>query len=320
MQLNINQQRNLWWGISLGAIALSLVAMVFSFQQFGVPIRPGLDFIGGTRLQLALECVEDQSCETPISPAEVRDILASQELENSSIQVVEDYTLSIRTKTLEPEERTALQTALTEEIGAFDPKTLQIDTVGPTIGAELLDAGVKALAASFFGIIAYLSFRFQFDYAIFAIIALFHDVLITAGVFALLGLTLGNEIDSLFLVALLTIIGFSVNDTVVIYDRIRENRENSDASFSILDVVDASVNQTLTRSINTTVTTTLPLFAIFLFGGDTLKFFALALIIGFILGSYSSIFIASTLLGWWQARQGKPEEILPTDDPTPDEV
>ncbi|MGB0562852.1 MAG: protein translocase subunit SecF [Spirulinaceae cyanobacterium] len=319
MQLQINQQRNVWWGLSLTAIALSLAAMAFSVGQFGVPIRPGLDFVGGTRLQLALECAQDDSCSEPIEPAEVRDILSEQDLENSSIQVVEDYTLSVRTKTLSPEERTALQNALTEGIGAFDPDTLQIDTVGPTIGAELLDAGIKALAVSFFGIVAYLSFRFQFDYAVFAIVALVHDVLITSGVFAVFGLTLGNEIDSLFLVALLTIIGFSVNDTVVIYDRIRENRQAAD-EISILSVVDVSVNQTLTRSINTTLTTTLPLLAIVLFGGDTLKFFALALMIGFILGSYSSIFVASTLLAWWEARREGQSDPLPQTDVMGDDV
>lgn len=322
MRLNIIQQRTLWWGISVGAIALSLIAMAVSFSQFGTPIRPGLDFIGGTRLQLALECAADESCETAIDSSQVRDVLAQRGLEGSSIQVVEDYTLSVRTKTLTPEERTQLQTALTEEIGDFDPKTVQIDTVGPSIGAELLDAGVKALAVSFFGIVAYLSFRFQFDYAVFAILALVHDVVITSGFFALFGLVLGNEIDSLFLVALLTIIGFSVNDTVVIYDRIRENRQNNESGVSIDIIVDDAVNQTLTRSINTSVTTTLPLFAIFLFGGGTLKFFALALIIGFILGSYSSIFIASTLLAWWQKRQEdqQPDDIVISDAPSPDEA
>ena len=126
------------------------------------------------------------------------------------------------------------------------------------------------------------------------------------GIFAILGLTLGQEADSLFIVALLTIVGFSVNDTVVIYDRIREtSRYNPD--FPINTVIDDAVDQTLARSINTTVTTTLTLFAIFIFGGSTLKFFALALIIGFLLGAYSSIFIASTLLGWWREKFGSPE-------------
>ena len=157
---------------------------------------------------------------------------------------------------------------------------------------------------AFFGIIVYLSIRFKFDYALFAILALFHDVIITAGIFSILGLATGLEVDSLFLVALLTIIGFSVNDTVVIYDRIRENI-SATPDLPINEVVNNAVNQTLGRSINTTLTTLLPLVAIFFFGGQTLKFFALALIIGFALGAYSSIFIASTLLAWWRNGRGQ---------------
>ncbi|MGH2413300.1 MAG: protein translocase subunit SecF, partial [Microcystaceae cyanobacterium] len=163
-------------------------------------------------------------------------------------------------------------------------------------------SGLLALIISFFGIIVYLSLRFQFDYAFWAIVALFHDVLVTAGVFAILGLVAGIEVDSLFLVALLTIIGFSVNDTVIIYDRIRENLVQH-PELSLDETVDNAVNQTLTRSINTTLTVLLPLVAIFFFGGETLKYFALALIIGFTTGAYSSIFIASTLLAWWRNRQ-----------------
>jgi preprotein translocase subunit SecF len=132
-------------------------------------------------------------------------------------------------------------------------------------------------------------------------VALFHDVLVTTGIFALLGLVMGVEVDSLFLVSLLTIVGFSINDTVVIYDRIRETLEQN-PSAPINDIVDAAVNQTLGRSINTTLTTLLTLTAIFLFGGETLRIFALSLIIGFVLGAYSSIFIASTLLAWWRNR------------------
>jgi preprotein translocase subunit SecF len=311
MRLNIIKQRRLWWGISLGAIALSLVAMAISFQQFGSPIRPGLDFVGGTRIQLTLDCAASETCGDPIDVSTVREAIAPLGLENSAIQVVEDYTLSIRSNTLSVDDRTTVIDELTEAIGAFDLSTIQVDTVGPTVGAELLTAGVRALLASFFGIVVYLSFRFRFDYAVFAIVALFHDVLITAGVFAFLGFTTGNEIDSLFLVALLTIIGFSVNDTVVIYDRIREIDEASEPGTSIDVVVDQAVNQTLTRSINTSLTTILPLVAIFLFGGQTLQYFAFALIVGFLAGVYSSIFIASTLLAWWRERQ----EIPADDDP-----
>ncbi|HEY9844831.1 MAG TPA: protein translocase subunit SecF, partial [Candidatus Caenarcaniphilales bacterium] len=187
--------------------------------------------------------------------------------------------------------------------GAFDPAQTQIDTVGPTIGRQLLTSGLLALIVSFAGIILYLSLRFQFDYAFFAIVALFHDVLITVGIFAILGLVQGLEVDSLFIVALLTIVGFSVNDTVVIYDRIRENLQLHPQR-NIDQIVDDAVNQTLARSINTTLTVLLTLSAIFLFGGETLKNFALALIVGFTMGAYSSIFIASTLLAWWRKKQG----------------
>jgi preprotein translocase subunit SecF len=139
------------------------------------------------------------------------------------------------------------------------------------------------------------------DYAIFAIVAIIHNLLITLGVFSILGLVFGTEVDSLFIVALLTVAGFSVTDTVVIYDRIREVLSRNPHQ-PIDQVVDDAVNQTLTRSINTTFTVLLSLFSILLFGGETLRSFCLALITGFTVGAYSSIFIASTLLSWWRER------------------
>jgi preprotein translocase subunit SecF len=306
MKLKIIQQRVLWWCLSSLIIAIGLVAMALSWQQFGAPLRPGIDFVGGTRLQLTHVCTLTDSCTDAIALEDVRQVLADQGLETSSIQLLgqERQTLSIRTQNLDVEARTALQSSLTEAIGPFDTNSIQIDSVGPVIGRQLLSSGLLALLVSFAGIIAYLSLRFKFDYAIFAIVALAHDVLITMGVFAILGLGLGVEIDSLFIVALLTVVGFSVNDTVVIYDRIRENIKLNPHKH-INDVVDEAVNQSLTRSINTTLTTILPLVAIVLFGGQTLKFFALALIVGFLAGVYSSIFIASSLLALWRERSGQ---------------
>lgn len=301
MKLAVIKQERLWWAVSAAVILAGLVAIAISWTTLGTPLRPGLDFIGGTKLQLELACVREKNCQKPIETVTVREILDKQDLGNSSVQIVENYGLSIRTKTLDVTQRTELQQALNEKIGRFDPETIQIDTVGPTIGQELFAAGLLALIVSFFGIIVYLSFRFQFDYAFFAIVALFHDVLVTLGIFAILGLVAGIEVDSLFLVALLTIIGFSVNDTVIIYDRIRENLAKT-PELPINDIVENSVNQTLTRSVNTTLTVLLPLTAIFFFGGETLKYFALALIVGFLAGAYSSIFIASTLLAWWRSR------------------
>lgn len=303
MKLNVIKQRRLWWTISVVVILACAIAMAISFARFNAPLRPSLDFVGGTRLQLELDCSVPGNCDQPIDIAEVREVMNAQGLGNSSIQVVgqQKHTLSVRTKALDVEQRTQLQSALSKAIGRFDPQSIQIDTIGPTISQELLTSGLLALIVSFFGIIVYLSVRFQFDYALFAIVALFHDTFITAGVFAVLGLVASVKVGSLFLVALLTTIGFSVNDTVVIYDRIRETSQQRSED-SIDDIVDDAVNQTLTRSINTTLTTLLPLLAIFLFGGETLQDFALALIIGFILGAYSSLFIASTLLAWWRER------------------
>lgn len=305
MKLSINKSRKLWWAISTAIILAGLIAMLISWQQIGAPLRPSLDFVGGTRLQFERDCSQPNNCAQPINVAQVREVLASQGLANSSIQILgqQQQGVSIRTSTLDVEQRTRLQAALTQRLGAIDPQSTQIDTVGPTIGRQLLSSGLLALIVSFVSITIYISLRFQLDFAIFAIVALLHDILVTVGIFAILGLVQGVEVDSLFVVALLTITGFSVNDTVVIYDRIREIlKMNPDRPIS--DIVDDAVNQTLTRSINTTLTTMLTLFALFLFGGETLKYFALALIVGFISGAYSSIFIASTLLTWWRERTG----------------
>ena len=306
MRLNVIKQRSLWWTVSISVILAGIISMVISTATIGSPLRLGLDFVGGTRLQIELDCSKPGNCEKPIDIAAVRDVMNAQGLGSSSIQIVgeKQQGLTIRTKSLDYEQRTKLQTTLSEKIGAFDPKSIQIDTVGPTLGRQLFTAGLLAIIISFAGILIYLTFRFQFDYSFLAFVALFHDVLVTMGIFSILGLVLGVEIDSLFVVAILTIIGFSVNDTVVIYDRVREVlKENPE--MHINQVVDDAVNQTLTRSINTTFTTLLALVSIFLFGGETLKYFALALIIGFIAGAYSSIFVASSLLAWWRERAAK---------------
>ena len=310
MKLNVIKQRSLWWTLSATIILAGIISMVISTATLGSPLRIGLDFVGGTRLQFELDCSKPGNCDKPIDIAAVREVMDAQGLGNSSIQILQASAkqrqpgVTIRTKSLNVEQRTKLQTALSEKIGTFDPKTAQIDTVGPTLGRQLFATGMLAIILSFVGILIYLTFRFQFDYSFFAFVALFHDVLITVGIFSMLGLVLGVEIDSLFVVAILTIIGFSVNDTVVIYDRVREViKEHPD--MHIDQVVDDAVNQTLTRSINTTLTVLLTLFAIFLFGGETLKYFALCLIIGFTAGAYSSIFIASTLLAWWRERTEK---------------
>jgi preprotein translocase subunit SecF len=307
MKLDVIKNARLYFSISSAVILAGLVAMVISFQQLGSPLRLGIDFTGGSSITLGLAC-NAGNCGKPIDVSVVRQAVESKGFTNSVIQLVEGKDLkgvSVRTARLSVDERAKLKETLTESLkqyGEVDPKKSQIDEVGPAIGQQALNNGLLALAVSFTGIGVYLAFRFQLDYATFAIIALFHDIFVTAGAFSILGLTMGVEIDSLFIVSMLTICGFSVNDTVVIYDRIRENVKIDTDTTSFNNLVNASVNQTLGRSINTSLTSTLPLVAIFLFGGATLRFFALALIIGFLSGAYSSIFNASILLAWWRSR------------------
>lgn len=304
MKLNLNKQRGLWWSISGAVILAGVIAMALSWNSFKAPLRPGLDFVGGTRLQLERDCRQPGNCDRPIDLTEIRQVLQGKNLTASNIQILgeEKQAVAIRTPPLDKTSRTQLRDALAQTLGTLDEAKSQIDTVGPTLGRQLLTSGLLALLLSFVGIVVYLTFRFQLDYAFFAIIALVHDVLVTAGVFSILGLVQGIEIDSLFIVGLLTIIGFSVNDTVVIYDRVRENLKAT-PDLPIAETVDNAVNQTLSRSINTSLTTSLPLIGIFVFGGETLKYFALTLMVGFTAGVYSSIFIASTLLTWWRERQ-----------------
>jgi preprotein translocase subunit SecF len=358
MKISVMKHSRIFISLSAIAILISIAAMFLSWQQVGAPLRPGIDFTGGTRITLELSCLSANPASTPepstptlgeqldteividppvpidatptnptntanqtsqtdtaancgdrIDIGAVRDVMTERGYGNSVIQLVgqDGRGLSIRTIDLNVDERSQLQQALEDALAPFgtvDPKKSQIERVGPVIGKQLFTSGMLALAVSFVGIAAYLAIRFQADYAFFAITALVHDVLITVGIFAILGLTMKLEVDSLFVVAILTIIGFSVNDTVVVFDRIRENLKLSGDRQSFSDIIDASINQTFARSINTTLTALFALIAIFFFGGATLRYFALALIVGFVSGAYSSIFNASILLAWWRNRRG----------------
>ncbi len=297
MQLNVNRNRRLWLSLSSGFIVAGLIAMAISWATLGSPLRLGIDFTGGTLLQMRFP-----SAQLVPDTAKVREALEKKNLAGSIIQKSGEEEILVRTKPLEQAERLALQEELKKDLGSFSLQ--RVETVGPTLGKELFTNGILALLLAFLGITIYISFRFQTDYAIFALVALLHDVLVTMGVFAILGLVFKVEVDSLFVVALLTIIGFSVNDTVVVYDRIRENLKFISRKKAFREIVDESVNQTLARSINTSLTALLTLFALLIFGGQTVHDFALALIVGFVSGTYSSIFNASILLTWWRERKG----------------
>ena len=189
-----------------------------------------------------------------------------------------------------------------------DAQMVQFTSVGPTLSAELFRMSFIALLAAIIGIIAYISFRFEFKYAVSAILGLIHDVTFVMGVFSLLGVFFNVEVDGLFLTAMLTVIGYSVNDTIVVYDRIRENLRYYGKKMSFGEIVDASVQQTITRSINTSMTTFLALGALYFFGGVTTKDFVLAMMLGVLIGTYSSIFFCSMLVDFWTERANAPKK------------
>lgn len=262
-RFDIVGRSRLWFGFSLAVLLVGLVSMAFSLASLGTPLRLGLDFSGGTLLDLSFE--------RPVTTEELRRALQEHNLGTSIIQLDTQtgQEALIRMPPLTEQERLAVEATLRQEVAPFQRNL--VETVGPTVGRLLLRSGIVAVLISFGLIVLYLALRFQWDYAVFAIVALLHDVVLTIGLFALLGLTVGMEADSLFVVALLTIIGFSVNDTVVIYDRIRENLRLVSRKVSLAEVVNLSLNQTFARSLNTTLTTMLPLVAIAIFGGSYLE-------------------------------------------------
>ncbi len=179
-----------------------------------------------------------------------------------------------------------------------DAELVQTNSVGPSLGAELLKNSLIALCLAFVGIVVYISFRFQAAYAIIALLALAHDAIFVIGFFAIMGIFFDWYADSLFITAVLTVIGFSVHDTIVVFDRVRENNRFLAKKYTTDEIINASVNQTLARSVNTSITTLVTLLALYVFGGTTTRDFVLAMILGIAIGTYSSIFFASVLLAW----------------------
>ena len=306
-RFRITRIRRQGWLASGLAVLLSLVGMALCWTnpRIGAPLRPGLDFTGGTQLQVERSC-SASACAGLTSDA-VQERLAAitlpvvagaepPRLSSAGVQVLDGgRSLELRLPDLEPEQTQALLDGLTPLIGAVNPAQLSVNTIGPSLGGQLLRSSGVSLLVSFALIAVYISFRYDGLYAGLALLCLAHDVLITCGVFAWLGLLRGVEVDSLFAVALITVAGYSVNDTVVVFDRIREQRREL-RDLGLNEQVDLAVDATLTRSLYTSLTTLLPLLALLLFGGGSLFWFAVALTVGIGVGSWSSIGIAPTLL------------------------
>lgn len=293
MQINSVKTSKVWFSVSAFLIALSVAFMVLSTIKLGSPLKLGLDFTGGTKLEYRFQDNQDFSSEKILS------ILEQVGLSNSSatISKEENPLVIIRTKAISDDPALdKLNAELNNKYGNFEISS--IDTVSPIIGPELFQSALIALFFTVLGIIIYISSRFKRDYAICAIAALFHDVIIVIGLFAALGVYQAIEVNSLFITALLTTFGFSVHDTIVVFDRIRENQKLQTSKFSFADLANLSVNQVSTRSLNTSITTLTVLAFLYFFGGASTQIFVAALFIGLFIGTYSSLFLASPLLVW----------------------
>lgn len=281
----------IWLTFSLTMIGLALFAVGFNTFVHGGPMNFGIDFTGGTLLNLRFE--------KSVEVGAVRGILAEFKLGESIIQKSGDNDLLIRTAPLENEIRTKLLNEMGEKIGKSE--ILEADIIGPTIGKELARQAIWVLIIASIGIIIYVSFRFEFRYAVTALLALYHDAIITTGLIALFWRT----VDVPFIAAILTIMGYSINDTIVIYDRIRENlKKPALAKKKFSEVVNISIQETMARSINTVFTVIVIVLCLLFLGGETLRDFSLTLLIGLLFGAYSSICVAPPLLVWW-SKQGK---------------
>ncbi len=278
-----------WFIISLLVIVPGLISMVTRGFNFGI------DFTGGTIIDLKFS--------QPVAIAQIRETLKPYGLDGATIQLsgessdVETSTdVMIRTIDLEEVQRKEVMSSIREKVGGYE--VMREEKVGATIGGELILNAVMALVISWVLIILYVAYRFEFRFGIAAVLALVHDILVVLAFFSFTQ----RQVDSSFVAALLTVVGYSINDTIVIFDRIRENLKlHFRRGGNVVELVNRSIYQTLTRSLYTVFTCLFTTFALFFFGGETTKDFAFALIVGFFSGCYSSIFIAGPL--WLELRK-----------------
>lgn len=267
-------KRKLWYAISLVILLAGLVSLIFQGLNLGI------DFTGGTNLQLKFE--------NKLDVAQVRSAFTEVGITSAQIQELDDGTYQVKIPYLENEKLIETTNSLKSKLGGLE--VLSADSIGPTMGKEIFQKGLIALIVAIFLMVVYISVRFEWRFAFTGILALLHDIFATLGLFSIFQW----EINSTFVAAILTIFGYSINDTIVVFDRIRENigqvkREN------LSTVVNNSIKLSLTRSIYTSVSTLIFLISLLLFGGETTKMFVLAMTLGIAFGTYSSIFIASPI-------------------------
>ncbi len=273
-----------------------------------IPLNLSVDFKGGELLQLQFKQELNKDKLNNTLEGLEKDI---PQLNARRLQYSEGNTIVVRTEQLQENQKALLKEKVKEQVGEFD--VIKNDTVGPTIGKELAANALKALGIGAILIIIYVTIRFEFVYAIAGLIALLHDVIITAGLIALFRF----EINTPFIAAILTILGYSINDTIVVFDRIRENEEKEGKKKEYGVIIDESINQVFVRSMYTSITTTISVLMLLLFGGETLRTFSMALFIGMIFGTYSSVFLASPLVYMMRKFRKTKSDNKPKDGSTP---
>jgi len=296
-EFNIIQRRRRWFVLSGSAILVSIIALVFLGLNYSI------DFTGGTLIEYRLS--------NDVTVEQVRDLLGQDPYarESAEVQIVGGDQVSIRTSALTDltaGERTQLFEALAEQAG-ISPDDISAQVVGPTWGEQISRQAVIGLVVVLLAITLYITLRFEWKMAVGAMVAMVHDVLITAGVYALTG----REVSPPTVIAILTILGFSLYDTVVIFDKVKENTESTGllGKDTYEGVANYSMNQVLMRSVNTSLVVVLPILSLLLFGGDTLKDFAFAMLVGVVTGAYSSIFVATPILVILKEREPKYQQL-----------
>ncbi|WP_286951652.1 MULTISPECIES: protein translocase subunit SecF [Aminobacterium] len=267
--------------LSLGLVVVSLVLL------FTKGLNLGIDFTGGNLIQVEF------ASQVPVG--DVRDTLAEIGQKQAVIQGYSDKGVIIRVNVDSEESRKEVIQTLKDKYPGME--VLRFEKVGPVVGEKLRREAFLAVSLALLGILAYITVRFKFRFAVVSVVALMHDTIITLGIFSLLG----REISLPFIAAILTIVGYSLNDTIVVFDRVRENWKYLRQE-GLLKVLDMSINQTLSRTINTSLTTFFPVLALFIWGGAVIANFSFALLLGILVGTYSSICIASSLLAEWYLR------------------
>ena len=296
---NLIKNKKKIFGFSSFLILLSLIGILYSSfnTPFRKPINLGMDFIGGNELRIERIC--EYECES-ISPDFIIDKMRISSankkiLNNIKLQIQNNNSLiSIRTPYLTIEESNDLINNIDKITGPLNYDSKNSRLIGPKLGKKLLTNCGTSLLFSLFAISLYISIRFDKKYAFFALLALFHDLLIVFGVFSWLGAIWSVEVNSLFAVSLLTIAGYSVNDTVVIFDRIRENLKQNSENYN--KTIQISVNESFRRTLFTSITTLIPLITLMIFGSYSLFWFSVSLSLGILIGSYSSILLAPSFL------------------------